>query len=702
MAVFGHRVEPWLRAALACAGLLSFVALNGCSTATQNVRAYRAYANEDTSLKVAFDRIQDIARSLELVDRILAQTSYTPGDLWVRRLPITDAEYRARKDDIKGSHPYNTGEFEVPVLKVIKEHCEGVLDEFRPPPEKAAYPSILDAASALSTRAPAMKTHWDAYRKATEDFSDAFEEVQALEDELAGKDEATRNARAGELKDKRQKLASATARVTASKAELAKDAALLESDANLSDAQKKQLARDVFTVLSVAFRIELEAIALAPIAIIQTVRALPQAPRELVFKPTLKMMRQAWQLPTYLAGIRERFQKQVVVLEGLTKILAKALQTSVEKSPGFELTESVVDQIVGITLDSFRLDLRAGADVFVYSSIATAAQQSSSSDDGSSSETVDYRGRQFKLDYRVQPIVLASARLDLVLDWIRLPGVFQLGFGYSTDRVYKSGGEVEYTSLSKQLGLRGTASDVFDIGLGLLGIRSSAKIARFTGGEVRQVQATDISTVVARSPLQLEMTQIDVGYDILFALADEKTKSWLEELVVGARYFRYELPRILYELKNTSTDPNRKTFVFSRESPIQPVESRYYMAGFTARAGVGEAPRFSPWLDLSLFGGAGPSSFYFLRDALAGDVDGNREPAKTVAWVVNGGLGVGIRWRLLPRGWRARLDLRAMYRADFIYTSINRDTTVEGQERRTDFGSVDVFHGPALAIRGAL
>jgi len=696
----GRRVSSWLRAAGACASLALVV--TGCSTATQNVRAYRAYAHEDSSLKVAFDRIQDIARSLELVDRILSQTSYTPGDLWVRRLPITDAEYRAKKDDIKGSHPYNTGEFEVPVLKVIKEHCEGVLDEFRPPPEKAKYPSILDAASALTTRAPAMKVHWDAYRKATEDFSDAFEDVQTLEDELAGKDEATKTARAGELSTKRQKLSSAVARVESAKAELARDAALLESDANLSDSQKKQLARDVLTVLSVAFRIELEAIALAPIAIIQTVRALPQAPRELVFKPTLKMVRQAWQLPTYLAGIRERFQKQVVVLEGLTKILAKALDTSVEKTPGFELTESVVDQIVGITLDSFRLDLRAGGEVFMYSSIATAAQQSTSSDDGSKTETVDYRGRKYRVDYRIQPIVLASARLDLVLDWIRLPGVFQLGFGYATDRVYKSGGEIEYTSLSQQLGLKGTASDVFDIGLGLLGVRSSAKIARFTGGEVRQVQATDVTSVVAKSPLQMEMTQIDVGYDILFALADEKTKSWLEELVVGARYFRYELPRILYELKNTSTNPDKKTFVFSRETPIQPVESRYYMGGFTARAGVGEGPRFSPWVDLSLFGGAGPSSFYFLRDPQAADVEGNREQIKNVAWVVNGGLGVGLRWRLLPRGWRARLDLRAMYRADFLYTSINRDTTVEGQERRTDYGAVDVFHGPTLAIRGAL
>lgn len=685
----------------ALAVVIAASALAGCAGASQNVRAYRAYAHEDVSLKVTLDRVQDISRSLELVDRLLSRTGYTPGDLWVRRLPMTDAEYRLRREEIKKAHPYNTGEFEPPILKAYKEHCEIVLNEFKTP-DKPQYPSILDAASALTTRAPSMKAHWDAYRDATEAYGQAFEDVEQLQDELAGKDQATLNARAAELAEKRKKLSIATSTVEAAKSVLARDAALLEADAQLTDSNKKQLARDVLTVVSVAFRLQLEAIALAPIVIIQGIRALPQAPRELVFKPTLKMARQMYQLPTFLTSIKERFQKQVVVLEGLTKILATALETSVDKTPGMALSESVVDQIVGITLDSFRLDVRGGGEAFIYSSIATAAQQSTSNDDGSKTETVDYRGRQFKLDYRIRPIILASARLDIVLDWIRLPGAAQLGLGYSTDRVFKSGGEIENSSLSKQLGLKGAASDVFDIGLGFLGVRSSAKIARFTGGEVRQVSATDVNNIIGKAPLQMEMTQIDVGYDILFALGDEKLKSWMEELIVGFRYFRYSLPRILYELRDVSTDPNKKTYVFSRESPMQAVESRYYMGGFNARFGIGEAPRFSPWMDLGLFGGAGPSTFYFLADQSLGDVEGNRDVSKQVAWVVNGGLGAGVRWRLLPRGWRARLDLRAYYRADFVYTQINRSNTEAGEERKTDFGAIDVFHGPSLAIRGSL
>ncbi len=689
-------------AALLALALSCAAPLVACAPASQNVRAFRAYAHEDTSLKVSLDRIEDMARTLELVDRILTQTTYTPGDVWIRRLPLGDPEFRALKEELRGRHPYNTGQFEVPILKVYREHVQRTLDEFRPPPEKPMYPSILDAVAGLVPRTPAIKAHWEAYREATAKLGEAIEAQKQLEDELAGRPEAEKQKRAADVAAKQKAVAAAQGEVAASKAQLAKDAALLESDAKLSDAQKKQIARDALSALSVAFRIELEALALAPIVTIQTVRALPGAPRELVFRPTLKMARQVWQLPTYIAGVQERFTRQIVVLEGMTKVLAQALQTSVEESPGFALRESVVDQIVGITLDSIRVDLKAGGEAFVFSSIQTAAQQSTSNEDGSRTESYDYTGRAYKLDYRVRPIFLATARLDVVLDWIRLPGVARLGFGYSTDRAWRSGGEIEQSSLSKQLGLKGTASDVFDIGLGILGIRSSAKIARFTSGEVRQVQANDVTNVVSTAPLQLTMTQIDVGYDVLFALGDASAKAFMEELVVGFRYFRYALPRILYQLRNTSTDPNHKTFVFDRESPIQQVESQYWLGGLTARFGVGEAPALSPFLDLALFGGAGPSSFYFLRDPLLGDVPQNREFSKQAAWVVNGGLGGGVRWRLLPRGFRARLDLRAYYRADFVYTQIDRSSGQGVGETRTDFGTVDVFHGPTIALRGAL
>jgi hypothetical protein len=394
------------------------------------------------------------------------------------------------------------------------------------------------------------------------------------------------------------------------------------------------------------------------------------------------------------------------MLEAMTGALAKALKTSIDDSPGFELTESVVDQIVGITLDSFRVDLHAGLDSFIYSSIGTADRTGGTND----KITVDYRGRTTKLAYKVDPIVLASARLDVVLDWIRMPGVANLGFGYSTDRVWSSGGKVESSSLTDALGIKGVASDVIDAGIGLLGIRSSVKVATFTSGTVQQVQASNVSNVIQSAPLQLKFTQIDVGYDILWALNDPNLSSFMEELVVGGRYLQYTLPRIVYEVEDTATPTQaangEQHFTFSRESPPQPVESRYYMGTVSARFGQGDGPRWSPFLDVGLAGGGGPTRFYFLKPGVplnSPDVglEANHDNIHEASFVFNGTLAGGLRWRLLPRGTRLRLDLRLVYRADGIYAVVNREATPNGKGVRTDFGSFDVFHGPSIAFRGA-
>jgi hypothetical protein len=164
---------------------------------------------------------------------------------------------------------------------------------------------------------------------------------------------------------------------------------------------------------------------------------------------------------------------------------------------------------------------------------------------------------------------------------------------------------------------------------------------------------------------------------------------------------RYTLPRILYELTNSAANPN--LYTFTRESEPQNVTSQFYMLGVTGRFGVGEAPRVSPFLDIALYGGLGPSNFYFCKDPLdsGGSCPGAHDDFHEAAFVFNGGLGAGLRWRLLPRGARVRLDLRALYRADVIWSTLHRNNSDTGLERKTDFGGVDVFHGPTIAIRGA-
>jgi len=670
------------------------VGLNGCGAATQNVRAYRAFANEDPNIKVSIDRVEDLAVTLQLVDRILLQTSYTPGDMWPRRLGMTDPQFRDIKAELRDKYPYRGLEHaEVPVLKCYRLHVERTLSEYGPPPEKGKYASLFDAVGALNPRTADIKKHWIAYRDATEHLAAAAEDEERLASELLSLSEAQRKPREHELAVVRDKVARAKGEVLFATDAINNDSENLLSDATLLTGDRQQIARDAFYALSVAFRIELEALALVPIIVIQAVRGLPTAPRDLTYKTHLKIVRQVYQMPSYIAGIKESFTRQAVLLDRMTNNLAKALKTDIDKSPGMELGESVVDQIVGITLDSFRVDVRAGGEMFIFSSIGTGDRNG---------DQYDFRGRQFKLDYQIKPIILASARLDIVLDWIRLPGAANVGFGYSTDRVYRSGGKIESSSLVDQLGIDGVASDVIDAGLGLLGIRSSVRVASFTSGKVQKVRATDVASAVESAPLQLKYTQIDVGYDLLWLIDSDQMRAYTEELVVGGRYYRYTLPRIVYELQDTAPAGQDQKFTFARETPPQPVTSEFWMLAANARFGVGESPRWSPYLDLGIAGGVGPTKFYFLQDPSLADTLQNRDNAKEVAVGLNGGGALGLRWRLLPRGSRFRLDLRAEYRGNTIYTIVTRDATRDGRALRTDFGSFDIFHGPSISIRGAL
>ncbi len=688
-----HRWGFLLGRLLHIAGLVFLVGvLGGCGAATQNVRAYRAFMQEDPNVKVSIDRVEDLAVTLQLVDRILIGTSYTPGDHWPRRLGMTDAQFREIKEELRNKYPYKALEnVEVPVLKCYRLHIERTMAEYGPPPEKAMYPSLLDAVGALNPRNADIKKHWIAYRDATQKLADATDEEDRISREISSLPANQQKAREGELATARDKVARAKGEVLATTDDVNKDSENLLSDAQLAKGDKQQIARDAFYALSVAFRIELEALALIPVIVIQTVRGLPTAPRDLTFKTNLKIIRQVWQLPSYVVGIKQSFNRQAELLDKMTSNLGKALKTDLEKSPGFELTESVVDQIVGITLDSFRVDLRAGGDALIFSSIGEADRKG---------DAYDFRGRQFKLDYRIKPIILASARLDIVLDWIRMPGAANLGFGYSTDRVWKSGGEVTQTSLTEQLGIDGIASDVIDAGLGILGIRTSVRVANFTAGEVRQVQATNVNNVVSFAPLKLKQTQIDVGYDILWLWDNERVKAFMEELYVGGRFYQYTLPRIVYELEDTSTQAGVEKFTFRRETPAQPITTKFWMLAASARFGVGDAPRWSPFLDLGFAGGAGPVNFYFTDNPLF--PDHAHDNAREAAIGLNGTGALGLRLRLLPRGSRLRLDLRGEYRGSLIYTIVTRDATFEGRALRTDFGQFDIFHGPSLSIRGAL
>lgn len=703
--------------------LLSTMLLGGCGY-TQNVRAYRAYAYESPSLDVALDRTEDLAASLELIDQLLTRTPLSPEDAWVGRLALSDEGARAIRAELRQKPPYDANNsYEIPVVKVYRVHLERVLEEAKSGGSK--YPSLLDAVGALGGGSNNFKAHWAAY----------YEKRQSLEVAEAAYQKAMKAA-----------YPPGSTRNPLSEPESVREASKVRSDAKdaARDAEKA-LERDIDAIkqgggdggdrvallkattagVSVAYRIELEALAMLPIIAVQAARSLPGAANELSSKPTTAMrgVSKLADVPDHIDSIKERMKEQVRLLDLLTEALAAAARTSVSATAGFALRDSVVDQVVGVTADSFRAQAKAGGEAFFFN----ALKQDDKSENKQGDKTIrkDLTGRLRTLSYDVKPILLTAFNLNLGFDYIKLPNAVGLNFGYKTDRVFSSGGTVDNSgSFAQQLGVSGVASDALDLGLGVLGVKTSVRVARFTTGTVSYADAAgnqlnDADGNPIKAPLRINFTQVDIGYDIAFLLGESAGKYYIEELTVGGRYFKYELPRILYELEVTNPSDTLEEQVYKNESSPQNVSSLYYMGGVTARFGRGDAPVFSPYGELGIYLGGGPTS-YRLRQNKAVECSGNTTPAKgeecvddpnpsdknadatsASAFAIDASLALGARVRLIKPGRRFRLNGEVLVRGELIYANAKSSFTDDGgKSTQIDFGSADFFWGPRFNLVG--
>jgi hypothetical protein len=584
---------PWKPLALALAAL----SLTACGY-TQNVRAYRAYAYESPSLVVALDRTDDLSAVLDLVDTLLTSTPYSPGDEWVGKLGLSDREAASLKSELGQQPPYSEGRgYEVPVVKIYRTHLERVLADAK---GQGKYPSLLDALGALGGQGVDFRGHWQQLNdrmKAYLDADEAFDRAYAAA-YPPGSKRAVGQAEPPALAAARQARDEAKDALKQSERGLQKDIDGLEKGGDSAVADRAVLLRDLTAATSVAYRLELEALAMLPIIAVQATRALPRAAGELSQRPAglPKRIAQLAQVPDFIDGLKEKMTRQTRLLELMTEALAVSSQTTVEATAGFALKESVVDQVVGVTLDSFRVNAKAGAEALFYRAIQQPTKPGDSQGDGSDSKqgTRDYTGALRRLSYDVKPILFAAFNLDLGFDYIRLPNAAKLNVGYKTDRVFSSNGSIDNSgSLAQSIGIKGAASDVLDLGLGILGVKTAFKRANFTAGTVRYVDYTTGQALgdprnpssPLEAPFQIQYTQIDVGYDIAFLLGEKAGRAYIEELVVGGRYFDYALPRILYELENQASpgsDPNNPPppmYTYFNESVPQTVHSKYYGCG---------------------------------------------------------------------------------------------------------------------------
>jgi hypothetical protein len=680
---------------LAGAVLLSLTpALSGCHRLTTNVRALREYGNEDPEVTVVIDRLTDAEAALRIVERILARVPYAPGDAWARDIALYEARAAEIKKGLVAAPPYQGGEHEVPPLKLYRAHLEQVLRRAEGPrASPPAHASLLDALATFAPAAAPIKGHWDRLEKAHAAHAEA---VRAHAEALTKKGSFSNEADEAER------------RVEAAEAEVARirrdfvGCATAIQVMGAGTPERAALAKDALWVTSVALRVLLEADALLSAVVSQATHLHHGAERDIWVSHSAKEMGLLSALPPRARGVQARTSGEAKAVEPLAEAFAEIAGEGLYDTPGFALRESILDQAVGINMDAVRFRLRGDGEVLFFNQIGV-----------SGSASPGYVGQTRRLDYDVEPVALVGGRLIIAFDWIHVRNAARLNAGFATDRLFgRGGGIVNSASLGEQLGLEGFESEMFDVGMDIIGVRTKVKSATFTSGEVYEVVVNSTTGrgfgVTRSAPLQLTLTQIDVGYEVGFLLPEIEGKYWIEDLLVGFRYMNYRLPRILYEFEDADPDPGVTRSAFLRESPAQTIDSKYFMGGFSARLGQGDKRLVSLFGDIGLYGGSGPTSCYFLRDAAMPDAPGNREELDPSVIVLNASAGLGVRLRLTSRQSRLRLLLEGQYHGEFIGQTVVSEITGTKQKDGTtytigktiNYGGVDVYHGPRLQLAG--
>ncbi len=673
----------------ACAAWLVWSAA-GCGAASQSLRAMEQYSRERPDLTVALDRLADIERSLETVDRLLFDTPYRVGAPWVEALALDDVGADEIEEELRATALYRDPGVRVPISSIYRTHVDRVIDEVRA--RDATHPSVMAAVESLVRDGPAIRAAMAVVAERRDVAGEREAELEAL---IARRRDTEGDAALRQLGTRidAARDATRTAERALEDAEYALDDRIDAMSGTEVPPASPELLADLVTVFSVAFRLESEALALVPVIGQQVARSFrPDALAESVRAGVAFGARGLGDIRARVGRIGEQLGSQVRVLGDMTRMLAPLVGRTLRETAGYALRRTSVGTIARGIVDRVYADAAAGAEArFALFS----GPDTDEAPDTSSDLSFDYRGARRVLEYDVQPIVFASFSFAVGLDLTGIPDFLRFDADYATDRVWSSGGSIERsTDVLGELELRGAASDAVRLALGIVGVQGDVVIARFDQGTVDVVD-TATGTVEARVPLRFEATEIGAGFDILWAMPQARVRSFADQLEVGFRYLDYSIPRILYGLEDTDGDPDRDRYVYYAETPVQRVHSRYYLGEVRFRRGVHVGGRPGVLYDIDLGLGGGPLD----ADTAALGVDADR------MMVVRAGGRLGWGQALTRPGVRVRADLIAWYGVGIVFSTNALMSVSSGDDDESDlgqvtvdFGGLDMFHGPYLAL----
>jgi len=654
-----------------CMVCLLAVLASACASTGPSVRAVRMYKHEQPTPRLVRLHIEQMKRSLELINTLLTGTPYQPGAPWVLELPLDDAKAKQARNLLADAADRASfvAVYATHIADVTKQTGAAVL----PPAAAAAapsvlpvYPSILDALSAVHPGLAGQAA--GAEQRLTAALSEANRERVALATADNPDPDAVARSEA--------KQAELTAAIGRLRAAIGRP----PSAADLQDPVHAQIVSDAVTVTSVALRLSEEAMSLAMVVYLEASSLTPSQ----WFKGAPDSVELAAELPGDARDIYRGLVAAAQNLKALFERLQALKDVKLADTLAYRYKAGLVDDIVGLAWDSVHLDAQGGAEAIFYSAIDDTKSNTSGSGD-----TYDYSGRQTELKYHIQPIVLASFRLTTKVDlphWVEALG---LNLGYATNRIYKSGGTIEDGSFASALGVKNVFSDALDAALAVAGVHASVRYAHFTHGTVDDVLVADGSTI-ASAPLTLDMTQADLGYDLA-----PRNGQLVHQLTLGFRYFDYSLPRILYQLDNSTPGGDQANYVYSLETPPQRMRTRYYMGALTGRFDRTFLGQLTPYLNLDFAAGYGPTHYYLLVDPDGLDVPENQHRTNSYSVGIGFAGALGLRWRI--GGPEARLS--AYFDVNYHFQTITSAFQPKNDGNTVvSIGQTDVFHGPRASF----
>jgi hypothetical protein len=612
-------------------------------------------------------RLEDMRRVLELTDAVLTDVPYRPGETWVKDLILTPERAAALRREVAASDAYRGQDLHVALVTLYREHLERIVRaaaSHAGPGQGGTDPaprlSLLAVAGRVGNPAARLDEAWKIARSAGQavgdsDFMRHLLVARALGDTRTrvSSDQIRAYRLLLVLRSDNEEFQEANERRVL-------EGLRLSTRTDRASPENAAVLDDALVAMSLAWRLHLEAAALPDVLGTQAARARATAPSDagdLLRRATQGAVSDPLGLPEYVEHLPARLEQRAALPKAGVEILAAWKGVEANKTAGlvFEAPSEANDGSTAIP--GLRIDLNAFAEVLYFAFRRDPSQHEAKYTESSGKEILyryDYTGRTRVLDYQVDPVYLASVQAAGRYDRPGLPEMFGVSAGYATDRAWRGGGNLSTsTSLARELGINSSVSDALDLQLNAVGIRTEVKVARFSGGKVIDSRVAGAGTLAEPdyAPMQLKMTQIDIGYDIAYPAYAVTSRNYIESFIIGARFMRYALPRILYQMQDVDPAPNVLDYRFVRESPAQNVESTYYAGGFMTRLGFGTAPAVSPYADLSIYLAEGPVSYTF---GGSGGVSG--ETTKDTMTAVIAGAGLGFRVRLTSMRSRARLQ----------------------------------------------